>query len=189
MENKEFYYKGLPIGFFKKDFYPKEKGEYEYAPYLGDAHQEMLDELKEKNVARCYYDHSKGRLFFNILACKDNAQLEVDHFELVRLADKYLVTWLEPWVPAVAGLEKELEKEVGMGHPLFQMSCVSIGRRIDNDEVLFHIKDANKYAVVHLTWSGKREKDSRFPITELYAELDMWAEMKMKKDHIAYLEI
>ncbi len=189
MTLKEFYYRGLPVGVFETENYPTEKGMYKYSPYLGVAHQEMLDALSKIKIARCYYDTSHGRLFFDVHECKENTWFEIDNFEWVKLTDKNLLKWLAPWIPAVAGLEKELTKEVGSGHVLYQLQCLSIGRRIDNDEVLFQIYNSSiNYAVVHLTWLGKMEMDDSLPKVELFTTIEEWAELKMKTDHLAYMD-
>ena len=93
--------------------------------------------------------------------------------------------WLEPWRPTAAGLEAELEKEVGPAHPLFGRQAISVGRRDDRDDVLFFLPD-NPYplAVVHLTWAAIRENSPEWPHTTFYSSLDEWAERCMKQDHL-----
>jgi len=51
------------------------------------------------------------------------------------------VDWLEPWYFFVSGLETELIQEVTIGHPLFHVKAVAVGRRKDNDDVLFLLPD------------------------------------------------
>ena len=39
----------------------------------------------------------------------------------------------EPWQSSPAGLDPELEKEVGSKHPLYEIDAVSVGRRVEED--------------------------------------------------------
>lgn len=68
------------------------------------------------------------------------------------------VTWPPPWyaVNNPEGLAAELRRELGPGHPLDGRSLRVIGRRDDCDDVLVALPDSH-VAVVHLTWSGRRE--------------------------------
>jgi len=94
------------------------------------------------------------------------------------------LTWLEPWHPVAAGLEAELEREVGEGHPLFGREAVAVGRRFDCDDVLFYLPGGGPpLAVVHLTWAGRREKSPEFPQTEFYGSVNDWVERRMRPDH------
>jgi|AGTN01.2.fsa_nt_gi hypothetical protein len=79
------------------------------------------------------------------------------------------------WVACGAGLEKELEKEVGLNllHPLRGVKATSVARREDNDDVLFLLHDHSHHlAVVHLTWN--REILPAFPSTQLYKSWAQW---------------
>jgi hypothetical protein len=73
------------------------------------------------------------------------------------------IKFVTPWVPVGQqgdDLIRELEREVGDRHVLWGPRTRALARRIDADDVLLEIKgDDNGYAVVHLTWSGKRELD------------------------------
>lgn len=92
--------------------------------------------------------------------------------------------WLEPWYPASsAGLEAELQRELGRGHPLFGSRAVAVGRRGDCDDVLFFLPDGpTPLAVVHLTWSGGAG-NREWPRTTFYESLDDWVERRMRPDH------
>jgi hypothetical protein len=93
--------------------------------------------------------------------------------------------WLEPWEPASSGLEAELKKEVSPEHPLFGQEAISVGRRGDCDDVLFFLpENPSPLAVVHLTWTGRREKNPEWPHTTFYSSLDDWVERCMKPDHL-----
>ena len=94
------------------------------------------------------------------------------------------VEWLDPWRPTAPGLEAELAREVGPGHVLAGRRAVAVARRVDNDDVLFHLPDGPALlAVVHLTWTGRREQKPQWPYTELYHSVAEFAERCMGPDH------
>ncbi len=91
---------------------------------------------------------------------------------------------LPPWEKCSNGFEVELEREVSSKHILFGVEAISIAHRIDNDDVLFFLPRHEKtLAVVHLTWSGKQDIDSKFPLTRFFSSLDDWIENCLKLDH------
>lgn len=95
------------------------------------------------------------------------------------------IQWLEPWEPAAAGLEDELAREVCSRHPLHKVNAISVGHRIDCDDVLFFLPDhAQALAVVHLTWN--KEFSARWPSTAFYSSVDDWVNRCMKPDHDEY---
>src|SRR5260370_21720526 len=93
---------------------------------------------------------------------------------------------LSPWIPPSSpdGLVRELQREVGPGHPLFSKSVKALAVAQDRDDVLFEIEDGPilRYAVVHLTWSSKTEPSTTCPFTQFYDSLAIWSEW-MKADH------
>lgn len=92
--------------------------------------------------------------------------------------------WLEPWEPTGPGLENELAREVGEGHVLSGRLAVAVARRRDNDDVLFHLPEGPApFAVVHLTWTGSRERRPEWPWTELYRSVEEFAVRRMRPDH------
>ncbi|MDB5105014.1 MAG: hypothetical protein JWP91_2703 [Fibrobacteres bacterium] len=189
MREIEFHYRGMPVGQFKDDPAPIAKGIYGYKAYRGPGDADMRQAVETEGKARCYYDTGEGRLFFSVRPPVEAGILNLDDFEIVRLADKGPIDWLEPWVPAVAGAERELKKEAGTGHVLYQVECVPVARRIDSDDVLFRIPGRpDRFALVRLTWSGKPGSDATLPATELFDSLEEWAERRMAKDHEAFLE-
>jgi hypothetical protein len=186
MNEIEFYFQGNPVGTFIDPAPPFEKCNCKYMPYRGPGHFAMQTELKNNGIARCYYDSKEGRHIFEVTSCSANGELELGAFVLSKLPEEETIEWLEPWVSATLGAEKELEKEVSMHHVLFQHNCIPRARRIDKDEILFEVPALKQYAVVKLTWSGKLELDYQFPKTELYRGIKDWIEKKMKKDHEEY---
>jgi hypothetical protein len=96
-----------------------------------------------------------------------------------------LSTWTKPNSPD--GLVLELNREVGPDHPLFGKTARALAVARDRDDVLFEISDltAPRYAVVHLTWSGKEEQSGKFPWTEFFDSLEHWLDW-MRADHEDY---
>jgi hypothetical protein len=81
----------------------------------------------------------------------------------------------KPWLFIESDVERnhlieELEKEINPNHVLYGKKSIPIAKREDDDDVIFKISDGS-YALVHLTWSGKQEKDERFPFTEIFSSL------------------
>ena len=97
----------------------------------------------------------------------------------------------EPWAALEIGqkiaFEDELKKELGLSdksfsdflskptrHILFDADFSAFCHDQRNDDVLFEINKPNldkRFALVHLTWTGKKEKDG-FPSTILYSNFD-----------------
>ena len=72
--------------------------------------------------------------------------------------------------------EAELRRELKPGHPLFGLSLAAIGRRYDQDDVLFELLDGSgRVAEVHLTWAGDKEKPP-WPGTAVFDNFAAWAE-------------
>ena len=98
------------------------------------------------------------------------------------------IQWLDPWRAVsdaeARGFEDELKQEVGKQHPLFGIKVRAIGRRDDQDDVLFALEGSPpRVAVVHLSWRGKEEKGPRWPHPVIFASLSDWVEKEMKPDH------
>jgi hypothetical protein len=76
-----------------------------------------------------------------------------------------------PWEEVLDGtfLEKELKQEAYIGHTLFGISVKALAK--NDDDVLFHLVDDDKYAIVHLTFKGSFEFNIAFPWTKIY---DNW---------------
>lgn len=102
----------------------------------------------------------------------------------MELAELRELDWLDPWRPTPPGLETELARELGPGHVLAGRRAVAVGRRMDNDDVLFYLPDGPALlAVVHLTWTGQRERTADWPHAELYQSVAEFAERRMRPDH------
>ena len=69
--------------------------------------------------------------------------------------------------------KNQLIKEINRKHVLYGTEVKEIARREDCDDVLFLLLDgSNRYEVVHLTWSSKREESENYPKTRLYNNLE-----------------
>jgi hypothetical protein len=81
------------------------------------------------------------------------------------------VEFTEPWsriddADFQRAVEEELRREVPDGHILAGMEIQAIARRHDRDDVLVALP-GSRWAVIHLTWRGNRERDARWPTAEL----------------------
>lgn len=97
--------------------------------------------------------------------------------------------WLRPWkgIGEIAeSLEAELAKEICDRHCLQGTAVHLIGKREDCDDVLVAMEEDNRLAVVHLTWSGHVELDSRFPVTEFYSGWQDWVDRCLLPEHRLY---
>lgn len=74
----------------------------------------------------------------------------------------------------------ELQLELSDHHILSNRSVKLIARNAQNDDIILELEDDN-IAIVHLTWTSKKEKEG-FPITRIYSnEIEFWEkEMKNK---------
>ncbi len=104
--------------------------------------------------------------------------------------------WQDPWsVGAIdekpsygRGFEEEFRRELGPGHALFDVGdkARAVAGRVDNDDVLFWLgEEDGRFAVVHLTWSGRAEAIPEAPSSWIFASLDDFAE-SMAAEHRAW---
>ncbi|MEU7262035.1 hypothetical protein AB0B21_40520 [Streptomyces rimosus] len=79
------------------------------------------------------------------------------------------------WVPddgVLHALEQELRRELPPDHPLYGARVRAAARCEACDDVLFRVTDRSfRWAVVHLTWSGRQEQ-SPWPRTTPLADLE-----------------
>lgn len=96
--------------------------------------------------------------------------------------------WIAPWQPISErgreAYEHELHLEIGLDHPLYGVKRRAIGRACHTDDVLLEILDHRlaEYAVVHLTFRGRREEDPQWPSVILYRDLEHWITRRMLPD-------
>ncbi|MGH7170652.1 MAG: hypothetical protein ACRELG_10275 [Gemmataceae bacterium] len=91
------------------------------------------------------------------------------------------VEWPYPWSPIEfpddkPAFESELQRELKPGHPLFGIPVSAIGRRYDQDDILFELRDGRgRVAEVHLTWAGESETPP-WPGASLFESFTAWVE-------------
>jgi len=100
------------------------------------------------------------------------------------------VEWLAPWHSVaddpsqLAGMERELRRELSAGHPLYGLPVRTLGRRQDCDDVLFAVEDGTgRVAVVHLTWTSQPPERPPWPGTVVYPSFEAWVAEGMRPDH------
>ncbi len=66
--------------------------------------------------------------------------------------------WYYPDADVAQSLHEELQRELPPGHLLFGHSVETVAYRKDMDDVLFrHQDEQDRFTVIHLTWTMKRE--------------------------------
>jgi hypothetical protein len=95
--------------------------------------------------------------------------------------------WIAPWQPISergrGAYELELLLEVGPGHPLFEVPVRALARTSHDDDILFALDEhPAAFAVVHLTFRGRRERESKWPSVVLFRDLDHWVTQGMLRD-------
>jgi hypothetical protein len=97
----------------------------------------------------------------------------------------------DPWTMMYGEYEQEfieeLQREIGPRHPLYRRDVFAIAVRRDPDAVIFQTVDDEIYAVVHLTWSGRRETVVGRPMTELLENRQAVGQ-RIAADHAERLE-
>ena len=125
---------------------------------------------KYLNIPRATNEKGEQRhdLFaFHIKNEEDNSKLKPK--AVVELVPGNTIYYLKPWHSDNKDLTVQLHREINKRHVLYNKQVKTIARRQDNDDVLFEVDNADfKYAMVHLTWSQKTLKDSKYPRTETY---------------------
>lgn len=102
--------------------------------------------------------------------------------------------WIDPWHPISErgheAYEDELTLEIGLDHPLYGVKVQAIGRTCHTDDVLFVLKDHPMagFAVVHLTFRGRKEENPLWPSVILYRDMEHWITQRMLPD-AAHFEI
>ena len=75
-------------------------------------------------------------------------------------------------VPSVNEVEilKELDIELNKNHNLYKKVKSALAKCDAKDDVLFLLND-DSYAIIHLTWSGKKESTGVFPYFKEFSNL------------------
>ena len=103
---------------------------------------------------------------------------KIQEGEIIELTPGNKLEFLLPWFTMESNgiFEKELIHEISKEHILHEKKAKAIAKREDCDDVLFKIGET-EYAVVHLTWSSKKETTSNYPRTTIY---NHWTEVYEK---------
>ena len=93
------------------------------------------------------------------------------------LHDPSELDWPEGWgalhYDVIPKITRELKREVGRGHLLYNAPACAMGRKAQTDDFLFQVEAGrHTFAHVHLTW--RREKDPVWPHTKLYPTFQAW---------------
>ena len=84
----------------------------------------------------------------------------------------------KPWyfIESDGTFERELEKEVGEGHILFNKKLIAIGRKDGHDDVLFcFVENPSMLTAVHLTWKGEKERNYSWPRAKIFNSWEEWS--------------
>ena len=93
------------------------------------------------------------------------------------MSEAELQEWPDGWGPVLdvrdrRRFREELEREVGEQHILWGATVEVIARSYRADDILVLLDGS--VAEVHLTWTGKREMDSRWPRTGMFRDIEAW---------------
>jgi hypothetical protein len=102
--------------------------------------------------------------------------------------------FIQPWFsiqkPEAATADSivaELKLELSEKHLLYNQPVTLLARRTDCDDMLFKFGTPNeRFAVVHLTYSGKREVNLDFPRTEVFDSFADFAKNRMQRDALEF---
>lgn len=141
---------------------------------------------KSTSIPRATDDNGNQR--FDLFAFKSKEGYNFNSFnegQTIELNPSNSIEFLSPWMEMrnAKTLETELNKEIGKNHLLFEKGLEIIGKREDCDDVVCKILDSEKLAVVHLTWSGKEESNSKLPYTEIFDHWTNFYEERVLVDH------
>ena len=73
----EFWFQGLPVGFFEEPEYPRTSGRYRYMPYRGPGHYRMGQALAH-GPAQCSFKAGWRRRKFTVKSVPEYGVLEID---------------------------------------------------------------------------------------------------------------
>jgi len=99
--------------------------------------------------------------------------------------------WIAPWQAISArgreAYENELGLEVTPGHPLYGVPIKAVGRTCHGDDILYELLNhPAQLAVVHLTFTGRPEREPRWPSVTFYSDLDHWVARGLMPDIARY---
>ena len=93
------------------------------------------------------------------------------------IQDPSELDWPEGWrvlhYDNIPHVTRELGREVGRAHVLYNLPACALGKKRQTDDYLFQVEAGDhNVALVHLTW--KKEKDPAWPHTTLYESFQAW---------------
>ena len=86
------------------------------------------------------------------------------------MEDEKLIVWEPTSLIESEDFGSELRAELAPSHPLHGQDIRVVARRLDQDDVLLSLPDSRRWAICHLTWSGKQEPPN-YPRTKIYDDL------------------
>lgn len=78
--NLEFFYKNLPVGYFKNNKFPDTEGTYKYMPYRGSGHYELMVALEKNINTKPICTNFSENIIFEVTGIKDNNSLMLKNF-------------------------------------------------------------------------------------------------------------
>ncbi|MGL2993382.1 hypothetical protein [Flavobacterium sp. TSSA_36] len=130
----------------------------------------------------------------------------LDFFSLQNSSNLFIE---EPWeditINQKIGFEEELSKEIGLEeksmfdflkpkqekHKLSDFKFSALCKYKSDDDVLFEVRNQNfekQFAVIHLTWKGKKEIDG-FPGTDFFKDFNEFRNLRMIPDKNEWEEL
>ena len=98
-----------------------------------------------------------------------------------------MITFKEPWEAPInsRALEVQLSSELHCSHYLhkFKNCMKAIGKKIDNDDVIFEIREFG-FVIVHLTWA--EQTTNKYPVYKMLPREEM-VQATIENDHKKYI--
>jgi len=132
---------------------------------------DTIEEFMHKDVARTESDRNK-----NLVA--EFIENEIYRQELRTLISSLPTGWSYLYDDKVVSLhELELKKELSKRHILYKKDFQIFAQNEGSGDILCRNReDRTHFAVVHLTWSGKKEKRNELPYVKYYGSFDGFLE-------------
>ncbi len=155
---------------------------YPIGGYTFDDMEEFTDEQKRIDIAGLF-----RHVIEDFFQTESPRPFIVEPWEAITIAQKLLFeTELQKEIKRVSILDFSLFKKKSQ-HVLADYECSAICKNGQADEVLFCVhnnKSSEKcFALVHLTFSGKKEKHTKFPLTTLFESFDAFKFERMYPDN------
>lgn len=119
-----------------------------------------------------------------------DSEVIIDYFKTNPPKPFVFGPWITLDIVRKRSIEKELLIEISSNHELTGCDCSAISASLQCDDVLFYIHSkkhtSERYALVHLTWSNKKEENPKFPITTLFNSFEEFREKRMFPDKVDF---